>query len=54
MDIPKFSELNIDNYTDFNARMINKWIDDEQYWGPVTSAEDFAKAKRQLGCWPGV
>jgi len=49
MDIPKFSELTQDNYTGFNARMINKWIDEEQYWGPVTSHEDFIKA--QSGDW---
>lgn len=49
MDIPKHSELNSDNYTDFNAKMINKWIDEEQYWGPVTSHEEYIKA--QNGEW---
>jgi SAM-dependent methyltransferase len=44
MNIPKHSELNGDNYTEFNARMINKWIDEEQYWGPVASHEEYVKA----------
>jgi SAM-dependent methyltransferase len=49
MNIPKHSELNSDNYTDFNAKMINKWINEEQYWGPVTSHEEYARA--QNGDW---
>jgi len=46
---PKFDELNAGNYTDFNMTLINKWVADEQYWGVVTSPEDYVKA--QNGDW---
>ncbi|MCL2159013.1 MAG: class I SAM-dependent methyltransferase [Oscillospiraceae bacterium] len=49
MKIPKHNELNSNNYTDFNAQIINEWIDEEQYWGPVTSHEEYVRAKN--GDW---
>jgi len=49
MKTPKHSELNSQNYTDFNSKIIDKWIDEEEYWGPVTSHEDFIRA--QNGGW---
>lgn len=49
MNIPKHNELNSDNYTDFNAKVINEWIDEEQYWGVVTSHEEYVRAKN--GDW---
>jgi len=49
MKNPKFDALNIDNYVDFNEKIINKWVDEEQYWGEVTSHEEFVKA--QNGVW---
>ena len=45
MKNPKFSEMTSSNYVDFNEEKINKWVDDERYWGDVCSPEEYAKAK---------
>ncbi|MCL2530618.1 MAG: class I SAM-dependent methyltransferase [Oscillospiraceae bacterium] len=49
MNRPTFDDLNAGNYADFNMTLINKWVADEQYWGAVTSHEDYVKA--QNGDW---
>jgi Methylase involved in ubiquinone/menaquinone biosynthesis len=49
MKTPKHHELNANNYTDFNSKIIDTWIDEVQYWGPVTPHDEFLRA--QSGDW---
>ena len=49
--MPKYEELNTDNYTDFNIKMIDLWANDETEWmySKTITHEDFVKAK--AGDW---
>jgi len=49
--MPKYEELNTDNYTDFNIERIDLWAGSETEWeySKIITHEDFVKAKK--GDW---
>ena len=49
MDMQKHDELHSNNYTEFNIKMIDRWVDDEIEWSKAISHEDYVKV--QNGDW---
>ena len=49
MDTPKYEDINVNNYTDLNSKIIDRWIDEGTEWGIPFSHEDFVNA--QNGNW---